>query len=276
MVRNMNTVSQYSALMFVRNSMLQVNRNNAKATKFGNLSTVSKKDTVSISSQALNRGNQVSAISALTSINGKPIKDLKATNNVLTLNAGEYYSIQLDNGQNMVVSSGSNRTINAPYEDLVEALGIGMNDIAPETASAYDKMNRFLTALCDFSTYGLCTQFTAKERTDYFNRLGIEFPGWVEINNRGRVNRFYLEKDGSPWPEEQIENARAHFAEYDFRKDGCTADSVLIVNGKEYKMDENGHFNIPKGEPVVYSNGLVVFPKEIREYLLTQTAASHG
>ena len=261
-------------------AILTADKKSAKTVKKAvSLPVALKKDTVTLSPQALSRSNQLSAFSAITSVNGKSVKDLKAVNNVLTLNAGEYFRVKLDNGLNMIVSSGSERSIFSPIEDLQKELGLGIDGdyYAPETARAYNKMNRFLMALNDFSTYGLHSQFTQEELLDYFGRIGIKPGGWVEINNRGRVNRFYLEENGICWPEEQSENARQCFSEWiDWRTQGCTTESVLIVNGKEYKMDENGHFNIPKGEPVIYNSGMVVFPKEIREFLLTQTAAALG
>jgi hypothetical protein len=53
----------------------------------------------------------------------------------------------------------------------------------------------------------------------------------------------------------------------------------LVVNGKEYKIDENGHFNIPKGEPVAFhyidgdpANPNIIMPKEVAEFARAKTA----
>jgi hypothetical protein len=67
------------------------------------------------------------------------------------------------------------------------------------------------------------------------------------------------------------------FNTFDWRTRGCTEDSVLVVHGKEYKMDENGHFNIPKGEPVAWfisasGSPNIVMPKEVAEFGRAQTA----
>jgi hypothetical protein len=254
MITNYYNALQHRALPNIRNiAILTADKKSAKTVKKAvGLPAASKKDTVTLSSQssqALLRKNQLSLFGDVTSVGGKAVKELKAVNNVLTLNAGEYFSVRLDNGMRGVVSSGSERTINVPWEVLNKEVGIDdywfdaeagaayYGCFNPETGMAYDRMDRFLTALCDFSTYCLSSQFTQEELLDYFGRIGIEPGGWVEINNRGRVNRFYLLEDGIVWPGEQSENARWCLANEDWRKSGCTSESVMIVNGKEYKMD---------------------------------------
>jgi hypothetical protein len=38
------------------------------------------------------------------------------------------------------------------------------------------------------------------------------------------------------------------------------------------KMDENGHFNIPKGEAVIWHNNTIIEPKEMAEWRRVQSA----
>jgi len=115
------------------------------------LPAATKKDTLSLSPQglqSLKAGDQVAAISALKSVNGKPVKELKAVNNVLTLKDGEYYSFKMNDGSNMIVTGDSYRTIYPPYEDLAKEIGVDITDIAPETFRTYDEMWRwFLTSV---------------------------------------------------------------------------------------------------------------------------------
>jgi len=109
-----------------------------------------------------------------------------------------------------------------------------------------------------------------------YDRLGLKTDAWAEINNGAKTTRYYLDENGHASYEDEIENARWGFNNKDWRKQGCTSESVLIVNGKEYKMDENGHFNVPKGEPVIYNGSKVIFPKEIGEFLRAKMVAELG
>ena len=236
---------------------------NGAATK-----AASARDTLSISDKAKLLRDQLAFFNALTSVKGKQIVDLKAINNVLTFEAGAYYRFQFSECQSAVVKSYAYDMVRVPYEDIAGDLGEEFDIFPPETTDVFEKAQWFLTALCDKSTWHLRTDYTRQEVLDNCAKLGIEPGGWVEINNQGKTNRFYLEEDGTPWPEYQVEAAREAWTTGDHRVlHGLTEGAVLIVNGKEYVMNENGNFDIPKGEPVIYSNGMVVFPKEIGEYM---------
>ena len=76
-----------------------------------------------------------------------------------------------------------------------------------------------------------------------------------------------MRSNGGVWPESQIESSRIHFANTDLREQGFTEDSVLIVNGKKYRMDENGNVHIPKGEPIVQGYNFI-FPKKPSEWFM--------
>ncbi|MDR2157263.1 MAG: hypothetical protein LBO81_05740 [Clostridiales Family XIII bacterium] len=214
-------------------------------------------DSVSLSKAAW----ELRLIGALTRVKGRPVVDLQAVNNVLTITGEAFYRTKLAGKLNHLWRSGP-----MPYEEIREELGLG--SLEPETLAAYEKADRFLIALTKGRGQTLIAQFTAEERLEYFGKLGIKADAWVTIDNAsGKSGRFFLAKDGTPWSEDQIESARNAWNNIDNRQwHGLTEDSVLIVNGKEYKMDENGRFNIPKGEPVIYSAGYVVFPEEMGGY----------
>ena len=236
---------------------------NGAATK-----AASARDALFVSDKAKLLRDQLAFFNALTSVKGKEIVDLKAINNVLTFEADTYYRFQMSESQSTVMKSYGQSRVRVPYVEIAADLGEEFDIFPPETTDEFEKAQWFLTALCDKSTWFLRSDFTRQEVLDNCARLGIEPGGWVEINNQGKTNRFYLEEDGTPWPEYQVESAREAWTTGDHRiLSGLTEGAVLVVNGKEYVMNENGNFDIPKGEPVIYRSGLVVIPKEISEYM---------
>jgi hypothetical protein len=93
-----------------------------------------------------------------------------------------------------------------------------------------------------------------------FKSFGIE-PCWVKITSGNVTNEFYLEENGYVTPKYQVENSRDamntfHWLKnetYLYQKDGkpYTMDCIFIIDGKEYKLDENGRLNIPDDAVVI-------------------------
>jgi hypothetical protein len=133
-------------------------------------------------------------------------------------------------------------------------------------------MSRFIAALSKGHGQTIREFVAAGKAAGFYESLGIKTGAWAEVNSPWRSGPFYITEDGIPYSEEQIENARRGWSAFDYRLQGCTEDSVLVVNGKEYKMDENGHFNIPKGEPVIWRQDMITPPKEMGEYARAKTA----
>ncbi|MDR0564919.1 MAG: hypothetical protein LBG78_08320 [Azoarcus sp.] len=214
---------------------------------------------------------EILMISLLTSLKGKPLVDLRATNNVLTITRGENYRIGL--GSNLNVAWSPDPMI---WENIKSELGL--KTLEPETIGYSEKMNRFVSGLIQGHEGVLHEAWVNGDSLDMFAKLGIS-PGWVTINNQvqGRSGKLFLTDDGYSANGESIEQMRNYFATFDFRTEGCTENSVLTVNGKEYQMDANGHFNIPASEPVAWyikKNGEpnIVMPKEQGEWRRAQTA----
>ena len=224
---------------------------------------VSVKYSVSVSNIPKNHRAEMAMLNALTSIKGQPIQDLAARDNVLTFEAGAYYRLLLNSNQYMIVTGRGGTCTDVPIDHIAEEYFSGDCTIfTTETYNYFKKMQDFFEALNDETTWGLRSQFTQQEVLENCAKLGIKAGDWVEVYNAGHKNRFYLCENGIPWPEGSIEQMRLSFATKDWRLDGCTADSVFIINGKEYKMDENGHVNIPKGELVIWGYNVTV-PKKI-------------
>ncbi|MDR1605071.1 MAG: hypothetical protein LBS10_09870 [Gracilibacteraceae bacterium] len=217
--------------------------------------------------------SEIMSISGLTSVNGKTVVDLRAQNNTLTIQDGVYYRLPCGGGVNTIWSTDPMH-----WEDVKKELGL--KTLEPETLGVDNDLMRFVNYLMRGGDGR--SSFTQEQRLDFYSRLGIQTNDWVTIDNQsanGRSGRFYLTENGLGYDEEFIESIRLNFSTRDWRKEGCTEDSVLQVAGKEYKMDENGHFNIPKGEPVFWhyidgdpSKPNIVMPKEMAEAARAKTA----
>ncbi len=57
--------------------------------------------------------------------------------------------------------------------------------------------------------------------------------------------------DGDIYPAYQVEAERNGINNRDWFGDGYTKDSKFILDGKEYKLDDEGHLHIQKGEGCV-------------------------
>jgi len=256
----------------IKSRSLLVNpyENNKRAASFTNTVASAagvEKDSASISYEALKIRQELMMLNTLTSIKGQPIQDLVVKDNVLTLEAGAYYRFLISGDQYMIITGRGGVISDVPFDHIAEeCFNSDSTYFSEGTYKVFERMQLFFTALNQKSTWFLRTEFTKEEVLSNCAKLGIKAGDWVEVNNAGEVNRFYLCENGTPWPEGQIEHNIFSFSVKDWRQDGCTADSVFLINGKEYKMDENGHINIPKGEPVIWGYN-VTLPKEIAENL---------
>jgi hypothetical protein len=222
---------------------------------------------------------QLNAFNSLKSIKGQPIGELRAVNNVLKFEAGAYYRYSIGGGQSVIVSSAlgpGTSGASIPWEDVAAEFGTDMGVFTPGTGRAFEQIHLFMLALTNGDTYYFHKWFSNSERLELYAQVGIQPGGWVEIQNQNQTTRFYLDSNGIQHSEKQSESARRCMNNKDWRQDGVTADSVFLINGKEYKIDDRGHLNIPAGEPVIYGT-TVVFPKEIGEFMRqkSNTSATH-
>lgn len=77
--------------------------------------------------------------------------------------------------------------------------------------------------------------------------LGIESGKFFEI--KGYSEKLFLDNSGWIYTNKEIENLRQGYNTEDFLKIGFgfTKDSVFTIDGKEYRLDNNGHLNLPEG-----------------------------
>ncbi|EJO5349162.1 hypothetical protein NRP93_003320 [Clostridium botulinum] len=185
-------------------------------------------------------------LSRLKSINGKEIKPLKAVDNVLTFEKGVYNKMKTKSGITAILTAGDAGNVYMPYDDIKDNLLLSPSD-SGEVARA----GRLFTYLASDKT-GYCAQssFSKKEIKETLGSVGIK-PGWFEVKSGSYSNKFYMQDDGIISGEYDIEATRNGVNDRDWFRDGYTKDSKFILDGKEYKLDDEGHLHIPKGEGVV-------------------------
>jgi hypothetical protein len=216
-----------------------------------------------------NTETQLDAFNNLKSIKGRPIKKLCAENNVLKFETGAHYRYSIGGGQSVIVSSVLSQTrsgANISWGDVAAEFATDIGVFTPGTHRAFAHIQLFLQALTTGDTWNFHQWFSPAERLELYAQVGIQPGGWVEIQNQDQTTRFYLDNNGIQWSEQHSENARWVMNNRDWRKAGATEDTVFLVNGNEYKIDNNGRLNILEGEPVIYGE-TVVFPKELGEYM---------
>ncbi|MFX0548552.1 hypothetical protein ACOAKC_04385 [Hathewaya histolytica] len=188
-------------------------------------------------------------LSNLKNINGKEIKPLKAVDNVLNFEKGVYNKMKTKSGVTAILTAGDEGNVYMPYDDIKDNLSLSPSD-SGEVARA----GRLFTYLARDKT-GYCAQssFSKAEIKETLGSVGIK-PGWFEVKSGNYSNEFYMFDDGIILGEYDVEAKRNGMNEHDWFSDGYTKDSKFILHGKEYKLDNKGHLNIPKGEGCLMRN----------------------
>ncbi|MFL0198244.1 hypothetical protein ACJDU8_22165 [Clostridium sp. WILCCON 0269] len=229
--------------------------NNSYKKKLNNSSSESTVDSISIDTgkQLIVNREQLSSI---TEIQGKNVEQFTANNNVLNLNEGSFYKLQTSSGTTAIFTVGDNGNVYMPYSQL----GLDENlTLAPSDYGEISKTSRLLSSLAQDKTAFLVRTggYSNTEIKEILNSVGIK-PGWFEIKNGSQTNKFYLLDNGLIYPEYQVEAERRAFSQSNWFEDGYTSNSVFIVDGKEYKLDENGHLNIPEGVGCLMDNMKII------------------
>lgn len=208
-------------------------------------------DTLSIGAGKLILENQ----KKLASI-GKNAEELVAKNNVLDLRKGAYYKFQTSSNTTAILTVGEGGNVYMPFSEL----GLDANfTLPPADYGEINKLTRLIGDLAeDGSAFLVNTAgFNDLEVKEMLGKVGIK-PGWFEVKSDSKTNKFYLLDNGLIYPEYQVEAERRGFNIRNWFKDGYTRDSTFIIEGKEYKLDENGHLNVPDGVGCLMGNTKII------------------
>ncbi|NFV14034.1 hypothetical protein ACFLKB_07955 [Clostridium sp. FAM 1755] len=182
-------------------------------------------------------------LSNLKSINGKEIKPLMAVDNVLNFEKGVYNKMRTKSGVTAIFTAGDAGNVYMPYDDIKDNFSL-----CPSDAGEVARAGRLFTYLASDKT-GYCAQssFSKAEIKETLGSVGIK-PGWFEVKSGSYSNKFYLDDSGIITGEYDVEATRRGINAHDWLGDGFTKDSKFILHGKEYKLDDEGHLNIPRGD----------------------------
>lgn len=202
-------------------------------------------------------------IAGITSIDNKTVKDFKAIDNVIDVSPGAYYKYTSKAGNNFVFDCNGIDAINTPFAKLESEFGIPLSSLSLSYLQDEERVSRFFAFLsADKSALSIYRNYSRDEVKELLASVGIE-PGWVKIKNGNNVTEFFYEEDGSLWGKYQIDaqregmNRTCWFEDtvYKYREGGkpYTKDSVFIIDGKEYKLDDKGYLHIPDDAVVLFS-----------------------
>ena len=188
-------------------------------------------------------------LSSITEVNNQEVIPLTATNNVLDFKTGAYYKTQTSSGLTAILTGGNSVTM--PYSEL--NLGDDFS-LAPSDSKEIDKVEKLFTYLGnDMSGYCAYSSYSNTDIKDMLGSVGIK-PGFFEIKNDTKSNEFYMTDNGTLYPKYDVDATRQALNTIDFSKEGYTKDSVFTIDGKDYKLDDNGHLDVPEGTATVMEN----------------------
>lgn len=189
-------------------------------------------------------------LSSVKSVDGQPITELTAVNNTLTIDKGSYYRFQTKEGRTVILTSDNQGSVYMPYDEL----NLADDAFTPSQYGEIERVEKFFTYLgSDMSGYCVRINYSKAETKEMLARAGIE-PGWFEVKSGPKTNKFYMLDDGTIFPEYQVKAELGAFNTRNWFNDGYTKDSIFIIDGKEYKLDDNGHVHIPEGTGCVMKN----------------------
>lgn len=193
-------------------------------------------------------------LSSIKSVCGQPIKELSAVNGRLTIEKGSFYRFQTKEGRTVILTGDNQGSVYMPYDEL----NLEDDAFTPAQYGEIDRVEKFFTYLgSDMSAYCVRINYSKAEIKDMLAGVGIE-PGWFEVKSGPKANKFYMLDDGTVFPEYQVKAELGAFNTRNWFNDGYTKDSRFIIDGKEYKLDDNGRLHIPEGTGCVMENVKII------------------
>ncbi|MBE6049348.1 MAG: hypothetical protein E7214_01460 [Clostridium sp.] len=247
-LKSFNKISKNATL---RNSFLQNPMNDSLDTFMKGIAEKYKDVSYSrLSKYKSNDDNFEKALKRLNSNSNYASKasKLSAKDSTLDLNSNGYFNIKTKSGKTVIL--GCDRgTVYMPGD---------IDKLSSSDVKEVEEIEHLLTYLNHDSSGILASRsFSEDSIKSMLSKVGIK-PGFFDIKTSSGSNKFLMLDNGSIYSERQVEAERAFYNQTDLIKNsGFTKDSVILIDGKEYKIGEDGHFNIPKGVRCVAENMII-------------------
>lgn len=178
-------------------------------------------------------------------------------NNESKLNA-KNSTLDLSDEQSFTIKTKSGMTVTLACDKGTVYIPGDAKDLSTDDIKDAEEIGHFLTYL-NHDSSGILASISFGEDSikNMLTSVGIK-PGFFEVKSGSGSNKFLMLDNGSIYSEHQVEAERSFYNETDLIKNaGFSKDAVCIIDGKEYKINEEGHFNIPKGVRCVAENMII-------------------
>lgn len=224
---------------------LEVNKN--AINKYENLSRIKSSFLNSYANATVvsTGGSSTGNVSNDITSDNTEIKDNK-TNTFKVLN-GKGFDADI-NGKNVTFTCKNGQVYMSDYEEKLDSFD--MTEVG--------RVEQIITSLAhDASANYVKSNYTNAQIKNILDKVGIK-PGEFSINTSTGINKFYMLDSGKIYSNYEIESTRNFYNNTDFKKCfGYSDYAVCKINDKEYKIGEDGSFNIPKGVVCVPENMII-------------------
>lgn len=209
----------------------------------------------------INSSNNTVNLAAITNVKNKlasSLENLTFKDNTIEINENTRATVNtLTHGLTSIIVSnmGVNSLLATLFSDIDESFLYSSKNEFTDVTNTIKLMNSLVNGkTAEEKLNSLRELFPSveeeggnKELLTRLKNLGIE-PG-KEIKIKGCKDSLFLEVDGSLYTMDEVNKFREEYnnTNYFSSKYNYTKDTVFNIDGKEYKLDDDGYLNIPEG-----------------------------
>lgn len=191
---------------------------------------------------------KVCDISQIEKLDGELLTEMKAVDNVLTFESGVCYGVTTRDGgteNTWGMKTGGNGKLYVARSETLYALE---NGIMLKELGEWKTFFSALTNRGNAAAGGITILLDESKVKRMMDQLGFE-PGMCTIMVDGKENTFFYGHDGRLYPKYQYDGAYIGMTQGDNLINYEVGDE-FNYNGTIYRMDQNGHINVPYGEDI--------------------------
>ena len=167
-------------------------------------------------------------------------------------------TLDLNNNSSLTIKTKSGKTVTLACDNGTVYMPGDIDKLSSSDIKEVEDIGHLLTYLNHDSSGILASRsFSESSIKSMLTKVGIK-PGFFDLKTSGGSNKFLMLDNGSIYSEHQVEAERSYYNKTDLIKNaGFTKNATILIDGKEYKISEDGHFNIPKGARCVAENMII-------------------